>query len=271
MPSEIPSLSSDQIAAFVELARLGSLRAAAENLLITEQGLRNRLLALEKRLGVELYRKRRGPAPLWPADRARPQVSAGGDRFSPALPRAGRDVRPLGSPTLDPRRRQPIPDAIPAGRRGPAVSQGPSPDSRPPDHAQRAGGRRGPAGRSGPGLRRGCSLRSGGRARLSTPVFDGLEPDRSARPSAARAAQAGPGRPGRRAAGAVRARLDRPAARCRGLSCRRRRAAGGDGNDRHRDHRPHGRGRPGRVDRAACCPAAWSRAAGASASARWAI
>lgn len=58
--SETPSLSTDQIAAFVELSRHGSIRAAAEVLLITEQGARNRLLALESRLGVELYRKVRG-------------------------------------------------------------------------------------------------------------------------------------------------------------------------------------------------------------------
>ncbi len=55
-----PSLSTDQIAAIVELARCGSLRAAAGALFITEQGVRNRLLALEQRLGVELYRKSRG-------------------------------------------------------------------------------------------------------------------------------------------------------------------------------------------------------------------
>jgi DNA-binding transcriptional LysR family regulator len=54
------SLSTDQIAAFVEVARQGSLRGAAGVLHITEQGLRNRLLALEQRLGVELYRKSRG-------------------------------------------------------------------------------------------------------------------------------------------------------------------------------------------------------------------
>ncbi|HZN34766.1 MAG TPA: LysR family transcriptional regulator [Pirellulaceae bacterium] len=60
-PTEpLPSLSTDQVAAFVQLARLGSLRAAAETLFITEQGLRSRLLALEGRLGVELYRKARG-------------------------------------------------------------------------------------------------------------------------------------------------------------------------------------------------------------------
>ena len=58
--SEVPSLSTDQIAAFVELARQGSLRRAAEVLLISEQGLRNRLVALEQRLKVELYRKGRG-------------------------------------------------------------------------------------------------------------------------------------------------------------------------------------------------------------------
>jgi DNA-binding transcriptional LysR family regulator len=55
-----PSLSTDQVAAFVELARQGSLRHAARLLHITEQGVRNRLLALERRLGVELYRKSRG-------------------------------------------------------------------------------------------------------------------------------------------------------------------------------------------------------------------
>ncbi len=54
------SLSTDQIQALVELSRQGSLRAAATGLHITEQGLRNRLLALEQRLGVELYRKSRG-------------------------------------------------------------------------------------------------------------------------------------------------------------------------------------------------------------------
>jgi len=55
-----PSLSTDQVAALVELARQGSLRAAAEALHITEQGARNRLVALEQRLGVQLYRKARG-------------------------------------------------------------------------------------------------------------------------------------------------------------------------------------------------------------------
>lgn len=54
------SLSTDQVAAFVALAECGSLRAAAEKLLITEQGLRNRLIALEGRLQVPLYLKARG-------------------------------------------------------------------------------------------------------------------------------------------------------------------------------------------------------------------
>lgn len=61
MASGLPSLSTDQIAAFVELSRQGQIRAAAGVLGITEQGLRNRLLTLEQRLGVELYRKSRGP------------------------------------------------------------------------------------------------------------------------------------------------------------------------------------------------------------------
>lgn len=58
--SEPLSLSTDQLAAFVELARHGSLRAAAEVLHLSEQGMRNRLLTLEARFGVELYRKCRG-------------------------------------------------------------------------------------------------------------------------------------------------------------------------------------------------------------------
>src|ERR1700740_3052454 len=60
MPVNYPSLSTDQVAALVELARQGSLRRAADALCITEQGVRNRLLALERHLKVELYRKRRG-------------------------------------------------------------------------------------------------------------------------------------------------------------------------------------------------------------------
>ena len=68
-PAASPLLSTDQVAAFVELARQGSLRAAAASLFISEQGLRSRLLALEERLGVELYQKSRGPrrrTPLTP-------------------------------------------------------------------------------------------------------------------------------------------------------------------------------------------------------------
>ena len=61
MTSAPCSLSTDQVAAFVELSRQGDLRKAARVLHVTEQGLRNRLLALEGRLKVELYRKSRGP------------------------------------------------------------------------------------------------------------------------------------------------------------------------------------------------------------------
>src|SRR5207302_2525810 len=72
----LPSLSTDQVAAFVELSRQGSLRRAAEVLHLTEQGVRNRLVALEGRLGVELYRKARGPR------RAQP-LTEQGHRFLP--------------------------------------------------------------------------------------------------------------------------------------------------------------------------------------------
>src|SRR5690349_20889761 len=59
MPHPV-SLSTDQLAALVEVARHGSLRGASSALFITEQGVRNRLIALEQELGVELYRKVRG-------------------------------------------------------------------------------------------------------------------------------------------------------------------------------------------------------------------
>jgi DNA-binding transcriptional LysR family regulator len=61
MPPSLPHLSTDQVAALVELSRVGQIRGAAESLGITEQGVRNRLIALEAQLGVELYRKSRGP------------------------------------------------------------------------------------------------------------------------------------------------------------------------------------------------------------------
>jgi DNA-binding transcriptional LysR family regulator len=61
MPAALPHLSTDQVAAFVEISRAGQIRRAADALGITEQGVRNRLIALETALGVELYRKSRGP------------------------------------------------------------------------------------------------------------------------------------------------------------------------------------------------------------------
>ena len=74
--SQIPSLSTDQVAAFVELAKAGSLRVAAEALHLTEQGVRNRLVALESRLKVELYHKQRGP-------RVRSPLTRQGELFLP--------------------------------------------------------------------------------------------------------------------------------------------------------------------------------------------
>jgi DNA-binding transcriptional LysR family regulator len=61
MAEPFPSVTPDQAAALVELARVGSLRAAATELNITEQGVRNRLVALEAQLKVSLYHKQRGP------------------------------------------------------------------------------------------------------------------------------------------------------------------------------------------------------------------
>ncbi len=89
------SISTDQVAAFVELARQGSLRAAAAALHITEQGVRNRLLALEGRLRVELYRKVRGARRL-------PPLTEQGRLFLPHalafLERAGHLAEVVGGP-----------------------------------------------------------------------------------------------------------------------------------------------------------------------------
>ena len=76
MSAAVPSLSTDQVAAFVELARAGSLHAAAAALHLTEQGVRNRLIALESRLKVELYHKQRGP-------RRRSPLTREGELFLP--------------------------------------------------------------------------------------------------------------------------------------------------------------------------------------------
>lgn len=59
--SSLPYLTTDQVRAFVELSRNGQIRIAAKVLGLTEQGVRNRLIKLEEQLGVELYRKYRGP------------------------------------------------------------------------------------------------------------------------------------------------------------------------------------------------------------------
>ena len=74
--SHLPHLSTDQVAAFVELSRVGQIRAAADAMGITEQGVRNRLVALETQLGVELYRKSRGP-------RRSTALTPQGERFLP--------------------------------------------------------------------------------------------------------------------------------------------------------------------------------------------
>jgi DNA-binding transcriptional LysR family regulator len=89
MPALLPSLSTDQVAAFVEVAQAGSLRAAADALHLTEQGVRNRLIALEAELKVELYHKQRGP-------RRRSPLTRHGDLFLPHAIALLERVRQLG-------------------------------------------------------------------------------------------------------------------------------------------------------------------------------
>lgn len=72
MTRTVAPLSTEQIAAFVELARLGSLHLAAESLHLSAEGLRGRILALESTLGTSLYEKargRRGDVDLTPSGR----------------------------------------------------------------------------------------------------------------------------------------------------------------------------------------------------------
>ena len=89
MADTIPSVSTDQVAALVELARAGSLRAAAAGLHITEQGLRNRLIALEMHLKVSLYHKQRGP-------RRRSPLTPQGEQFLPQAKSFLESARRLG-------------------------------------------------------------------------------------------------------------------------------------------------------------------------------
>ena len=81
MASGLPSLSTDQIAAFVELSRQGQIRAAAGVLGITEQGLRNRLLTLEAA-------PRRRAVPKEPRSAAIGRAHRSGPAFSAPCPRA---------------------------------------------------------------------------------------------------------------------------------------------------------------------------------------
>jgi DNA-binding transcriptional LysR family regulator len=90
MADTIPSVSTDQVAALVELARAGSLRAAAAGLHITEQGLRNRLVALEAHLKVALYHKQRGP-------RRRSPLTPQGEQFLPQAQSFLESARRLGA------------------------------------------------------------------------------------------------------------------------------------------------------------------------------
>ncbi|GAA0724283.1 LysR family transcriptional regulator [Dokdonella soli] len=60
MSRSVPALSTEQVAAFVELARHGSLQQASQALHLSAEGLRGRILALETSLGIALYEKARG-------------------------------------------------------------------------------------------------------------------------------------------------------------------------------------------------------------------
>ena len=94
MLERVPSVSTDQVAALVELARAGSLRAAAAGLHLTEQGLRNRLVALETALKVPLYHKQRGP-------RRRSPLTPHGERYLPRAVALLEAARRLGEGTAE--------------------------------------------------------------------------------------------------------------------------------------------------------------------------
>lgn len=60
MIRRVAPISVDQAVAFITLFQHGSLSSAAVALHLSEEGFRHRLLALEERLGAELYEKERG-------------------------------------------------------------------------------------------------------------------------------------------------------------------------------------------------------------------
>ena len=239
----LPHLSTDQVAAFVELAREGQIRAAASALAITEQGVRNRLVALEAQLGVELYRKARGPrraAVLTPqGQRFLPHALAFLDRARELcqacdLETGQQDVRIVASQYLT---RYVLIDVLRAFRGvAPAIHVRVSTmnESDAVDALLR---------NSGGGLRAGRALRVVAEPALLRALRHELEPDHAApappggvtegQPDADRAARPHP----------VRERIDGPAARARRVSRARPDAGRRAGDHQHRDRGQHGRGR----------------------------
>ena len=84
----LPPISTDQVCAFVELARTGSIRSAAKVLHLSEEGVRCRLLTLEARLGVSVYEKERGR-------RADVRLTQAGQMFLPKATQFIEDARML--------------------------------------------------------------------------------------------------------------------------------------------------------------------------------
>ena len=107
MNRPLSRISIEQVGAFVELARCGSLRAASAKLCLSEEGLRSRILVLEERLGASLYEKERGR-------RGEVRLTRAGCAFLDKATRFMQEARALTEPIEPPR---------PAGETRVAVSQ----------------------------------------------------------------------------------------------------------------------------------------------------
>src|SRR3954468_5352722 len=87
----LPPLTA--IEAFVQVARLGSLKAAAEALSLSSPALTRRIQALERFVGHPLFERRHRPVPLNPdGDRLLAEIGPSIDALSLAMERATGNV-----------------------------------------------------------------------------------------------------------------------------------------------------------------------------------
>ena len=94
----LPPLTA--IEAFVHVARLGSIKAAAETLALSSPALTRRIQALERYVGHALFERRHQGVTLNPdGERLLAEIAPSVDALGLAMERAGRLVRGDGTPS----------------------------------------------------------------------------------------------------------------------------------------------------------------------------